>query len=73
MSLCTGGVKDGGILPRALDVVFNSISEQQLTDVTLKPTMFCDVLRLTRRQADLELKSRDDVFKMANQDEVSCL
>ena len=61
----TGEPRDGGLLPRALDVVFNSISERQMSDVSLKPNMFCDVMRLTPRQAEAEHQATEAVLKMA--------
>ena len=50
-------------------MVFNSIADRQMEDIKLKPQMFCDVVRLTPRQTDLEVKVKEQVLKMAN-DEV---
>ena len=60
-----GNPKDGGILPRSLDVVFNSILDRYSNDLSLKPRMFGDVVRLTPSQVEREQNVKDKVFKMA--------
>ncbi|XP_071479037.1 uncharacterized protein [Diadema antillarum] len=46
--------QDGGILPRTLDVIFNSIENQQFSSLGLKPRYFCDVVKLSERQQKKE-------------------
>ena len=42
-----GTPKDGGVLPRALDVLFNSIEGKHYPRMNLKPRFCTDVTRLT--------------------------
>ena len=56
---------DVGILPRALDVLFNSISGKQMEDMSLKPQMFCDVVRLSPTDVEKELTLKESTLKMA--------
>lgn len=64
-----GEPKDGGILPRTLDVLFNSISGSQLEGMKIKPKMFCDVTKLNAEQEEKEKQTKEQIMKMAN-DEV---
>ena len=61
-----GDASDAGILPRSLDVIFNSIANKQLESVQFKPKCFCDVTRLTTEQSEQEMKIKDCVLKMAD-------
>ena len=65
-----GNPNNGGILPRSLDVIFNSIEDKHWNDMSLKPKMFGDVLRLTPQQIEKEQLVKDKVFKMAVNPEV---
>ena len=49
-----GNPKNGGILPRALDVLFNSIKGKQYDNMNIKPTMYQDVSSLTQEQQHYE-------------------
>ena len=66
-----GSSTDGGILPRALDVIFNSIGNQQWDSMIFRPEMFCSVSKLTSEEMAKEEKIKERVMKMAT-DEV-CL
>lgn len=60
----TGKPKDAGILPRALDVIFNSINGKQWPNNRLKPKMFMDVMKLSTDQAEEDLKIKERTMKM---------
>ncbi|XP_052081873.1 kinesin-like protein KIF20B isoform X2 [Mytilus californianus] len=64
-----GKPKDAGILPRALDVLFNSINGKQWPNNNLKPKMFMDVTRLSSDQAAQEIKIKERTLKMVTFDE----
>ncbi|XP_068698527.1 kinesin-like protein KIF20A isoform X1 [Montipora foliosa] len=55
-----GTPKDGGILPRALDVVFNSIEGKHYSKLNLKPRFCTNVIRLTDEE-----EYRENAFKNA--------
>jgi hypothetical protein len=65
----TGEPRDAGILPRALDVLFNSINGKQQSGYDLKPTMFMDVVKLTKEEAEDERKVKGKTLKLSS-DEV---
>ena len=60
-----GSPQDGGILPRALDVVFNSVEGRHFNGMRLKPRFFCEVVRLTDRQVTKEEEVKKKVLSMA--------
>lgn len=64
-----GELRDAGILPRALDVLFNSINNKQVSGYDLKPKMFMDVVKLNKEEADEEKRLKDKTLKLSN-DEV---
>lgn len=64
-----GEPRDAGILPRALDVLFNSINNKQVSGYDLKPKMFMDVVKLNKEEADEEKRVKDKTLKLSN-DEV---
>ena len=66
-----GSATDGGILPRALDVIFNSIGNQQWDTMIFRPEMLCSVSKLTLEEMGKEEKIKERVMKMAT-DEVCC-
>ena len=66
ISLTTGNPKDAGILPRALDVLFNSIHGKQLDNESLKPHMFNDVQKLSPEQQQVNAKVKEAVLKLAD-------
>ena len=61
----SGEPKDAGVLPRALDVLFNSISGRQWNGMDLKPDLFMGVTRLTEEQELYEKKVKERVMKMS--------
>ncbi|XP_050413395.1 kinesin-like protein KIF20A, partial [Patella vulgata] len=64
-----GKQSDAGILPRALDVLFNSINNKQLSGMNLKPKMFMDVAKLTAEQEEAERKIKDRIMQMSTEDD----
>ncbi|XP_064631410.1 kinesin-like protein KIF20B isoform X2 [Lineus longissimus] len=65
-----GKPNDSGILPRSLDVVFNSIEGKQWGSMSLKPHMFCDVITLSETQQEIEQKVKDKVFRLSIEEDV---
>jgi len=49
-----GNPKNGGILPRTLDVLFNSIKGKQYEHIDLKPIMYQDVTKLSKEKQKYE-------------------
>ncbi|NXU48244.1 KI20A protein, partial [Turnix velox] len=49
-----GSNKDGGILPRSLAVIFNSVGDQLYQAMDLKPSLSSEVIWLDSRQVQLE-------------------
>ncbi|XP_060582779.1 kinesin-like protein KIF20A [Ruditapes philippinarum] len=68
-----GNPKDAGILPRALDVLFNSINKRQWDGMDLKPKMFIDVTRLTPEQELMERKIKERVMKLSCDDDMDVM
>ncbi|XP_019615501.1 PREDICTED: kinesin-like protein KIF20B isoform X1 [Branchiostoma belcheri] len=65
-----GSSKDGGILPRTLDVVFNSIAEKKWEGgMSLKPRCFSDVVKLDERGVRQQEAIKAAVLKMAEKQE----
>ncbi|KAK2162882.1 hypothetical protein LSH36_90g06044, partial [Paralvinella palmiformis] len=60
-----GVQRDVGILPRSLEVIFNSIRDSQWDGCMLKPHMFCEVVRLPSGQEDEEKKMKNALLKQA--------
>ncbi|XP_038071139.1 kinesin-like protein KIF20B isoform X2 [Patiria miniata] len=60
-----GVPQDGGILPRSLDVIFNSLEGRLFPSLQLKPRFFCDVAKLDERQRKKEEYIKDSVLSMA--------
>ncbi|KAL4221164.1 hypothetical protein ACF0H5_019423 [Mactra antiquata] len=68
-----GNPRDAGILPRALDVIFNSIGKCQWEGLDLKPKMFMDVTRLTQEQEMAEVKIKERVMKLSCDDDMDVM
>lgn len=66
MIVSLGNSCDPGILPRSLDVMFNSFEGKQYTAMNLKPRFFQDVVRLTDEEEAKEITIKENVMKMAN-------
>lgn len=64
-----GEPRDAGILPRALDVLFNSINNKQVSGYDLKPKMFMDVVKLNKEEADEEKRVKDKTLKLSNDED----
>ncbi|KAK3090559.1 hypothetical protein FSP39_012688 [Pinctada imbricata] len=64
-----GEPRDAGILPRTLDVLFNSISGKHWGKANLKPKMFTDVVRLSDTEEDLEIRKKEETLKFSCQEE----
>ena len=60
-----GDARDSGILPRSLEVVFNSISGSEYTGINLKPDSFCDIVRLNVDQEQAERRIKQAVLSMS--------
>ncbi|XP_066278070.1 kinesin-like protein KIF20B isoform X2 [Branchiostoma lanceolatum] len=66
-----GNSKDGGILPRTLDVVFNSIAEKKWEGgISLKPRCFSDVVKLDERGVRQQEAIKAAVLKMAEKQDL---
>ncbi|XP_063963250.1 kinesin-like protein KIF20B isoform X2 [Lytechinus pictus] len=61
-----GVPQDGGILPRSLDVIFNSIEDRQYLSNRVKPRYFCDVVKLSERQQKKEEEVKSKVLALGN-------
>ncbi|KAL3861886.1 hypothetical protein ACJMK2_007900 [Sinanodonta woodiana] len=68
-----GNPSDAGVLPRALDVLFNSISGKQWGHMNLKPTMFTDVIRLTEDEELREKKLKEKILRLSHEDDVDVM
>ncbi|ELT87596.1 hypothetical protein CAPTEDRAFT_132084, partial [Capitella teleta] len=68
-----GNPKEAGILPRALDVIFNSVGNRQLSRASLKPHMFSDVLKINSALMAENEKVKESVLKLADHDVKSLL
>ncbi|XP_021361015.1 kinesin-like protein KIF20B isoform X2 [Mizuhopecten yessoensis] len=64
-----GKPSDAGVLPRALDVLFNSINGKQMEGMKLKPNMFTDVMKLSSVDVEAEKKFKEKTLKMITDDE----
>lgn len=58
-----GSIKEVGLLPRSLDVVFNSLEERLLKNPLLKPLALNEVIRLNPQQADTEELEKSFLMK----------
>ncbi|KAK7093265.1 hypothetical protein V1264_007051 [Littorina saxatilis] len=59
-----GNPRNAGVLPRGLDVLFNSINGKQWPGMDLKPHMFCDVVKLSPEQEETERKLKERTLKL---------
>ncbi|XP_059138527.1 kinesin-like protein KIF20B isoform X2 [Physella acuta] len=64
-----GKPQDAGILPRCLDVIFNSINGKQIPSLTLKPQMFTDVVRLSAEEVLVEKRIKEKTMRMSVDDD----
>lgn len=63
-SSVAGTPTDAGILPRTLDVIFNTIGEHQYPKNDLKPRYFCSVMRLDEKDIQKEEERKENIFKI---------
>ncbi|XP_025078007.1 kinesin-like protein KIF20B isoform X3 [Pomacea canaliculata] len=68
-----GNPKDAGVLPRGLDVLFNSINGKQWPSMDLKPRMFNDVVKLTPEEEEKERKIKELVMKMNSSEDLNVM
>ncbi|ROT70429.1 putative golgin subfamily A member 4-like [Penaeus vannamei] len=61
-----GTPNDAGILPRALEVLFNTVGEQQYEANDLKPRYFCGVSRLEESDIKKEEEKKERIFKITS-------
>jgi hypothetical protein len=54
-----------GLVPRALDVVFNSVKHRLCRDASVKPRFYCDATQLSARELIEEMKIKHAVMKAA--------
>ena len=62
---CVGTETNPGIVPRALDVIFNSVKNQLRRDASIKPRYYCDATQLSARELIEEMKIKQAVMKAA--------
>ena len=60
----TGTPSDPGILPRSLDVIFNSIDQQQLSSVSVEPKHFSELVPLSKEEASEMNTHRENILNM---------
>ncbi|KAM9308045.1 kinesin-like protein KIF20A [Gastrophryne carolinensis] len=63
-----GTPKDGGILPRSLDVIFGHIGGQRYPKMNLKPFLGSDVMKLDATQVKQEESSKAALFASLKED-----
>ncbi|XP_051785025.1 kinesin-like protein KIF20A isoform X2 [Erpetoichthys calabaricus] len=63
-----GSVKDAGILPRSIDLIFNYIKGRQYTQMDLKPYLSTDVQYLDGDQINKEKSLKSFVFSLLKED-----
>ncbi|XP_046579604.1 LOW QUALITY PROTEIN: kinesin-like protein KIF20B [Haliotis rubra] len=68
-----GKPHDAGLLPRALDVLFNSISGKQWPGMDLKPKMFTDVRKLTPEEEEKERRIKEKTLSMSSDDDCNVM
>ncbi|XP_042879874.1 kinesin-like protein KIF20B isoform X2 [Penaeus japonicus] len=61
-----GTPNDAGILPRALEVLFNNVGEHQYQPNDLKPRYFCGVMRLEESDIRKEEEKKERIFKITS-------
>lgn len=58
----TGTSEDPGLLPRSLDVIFNSLDERQLSSAAIKPKYFSDVTSLSQQEQEAEQERKQAIL-----------
>ncbi|XP_071394761.1 kinesin-like protein KIF20B [Centroberyx affinis] len=62
---------DAGILPRSLNVIFNSIEERVYTQMSIKPQRCREFMRLTKEQQAEEAVCKRNLFRQLKESEKS--
>ena len=62
----TGTPSDPGILPRSLDVIFNSIDQHQLSRVSVKPKHFSEVSYLSKEEETEIATCKENILNMVS-------
>lgn len=60
-----GTNEEPGILPRALDVIFNSVGSQQTVSLELKPNCFNRVIQMKEKDIRKLEADKQEVFRLA--------
>ena len=58
----TGTSTEPGILPRSLDVIFNSIDQKQFSSIAIKPKHFSSVEYLDSREQEREEALKEEIM-----------
>ncbi|XP_076317117.1 uncharacterized protein LOC143229132 isoform X2 [Tachypleus tridentatus] len=58
-----GTPQEPGVIPRALDTLFNSIKGRQIQGIPFKPHFFSEVVRLTPKEEKQEISHKENVLK----------
>ena len=58
----TGTATEPGILPRSLDLIFNSVSPHQLSSLQLRPRYFSEAVYLTEEETEKEQAKKDEIL-----------
>ena len=61
-----GTSADPGVLPRALDVIFNSIEKGKMCEVSMKPKHFSEVRTLSSSDQAKEQEAKDRIMAQVN-------
>ena len=58
----TGTSTEPGILPRSLDVIFNSIDQKQFSSITIKPKHFSSVEYLDSQEQERQEALKEEII-----------
>lgn len=61
--VASGSIKDGGILPRSLAVIFNSVGDRLYQAMDLKPSLSNEVIWLDSRQVRQEETKKQTMLR----------
>ncbi|KAJ8365670.1 hypothetical protein SKAU_G00145010 [Synaphobranchus kaupii] len=62
-----GSEADSGILPRSLDVIFNSIDDRIYKQMNIKPHRCREYTRLTKDQQDEEITNKRNIMRLSKE------
>eukprot|EP00794_Sanderia_malayensis_P000460 gene460-1102_t len=65
-----GSPKNGGVLPRTLDVLFNSIRDKQYNTMNIKPKMYQDVTKLSKDQQKYEEAVKNAIMNAGQKENI---